>query len=98
MGKYFLLKPESVGTSKLYLGGKLSQRDLPNGVHMQTISASKYIQHALKNLEGILQKHGLRLRRNTISPSPRDYHPEQDAAPECNIDNARLYASLIGIL
>jgi len=98
LGKYFPLKPESIGHPKLYLGGKLSQLDLPNGVCAWAISASKYIQQSLNNLEGILKKHGLKLRRNTNSPLPGNYHPERDATPEYNTDNARLYASLIGIL
>ena len=69
LGKYFSLKSESIGPPKLYLGGKLSHLELPNGVHTWTISASKYIQQALtKNLEGILQKHGLKLRHNTNLP------------------------------
>ena len=51
LGKYFPLKPESVGPPKLYLGGKLSQLDLPDGVRAWTISASKYIQQDLNNLE-----------------------------------------------
>ena len=98
LGKYFPLKPESIGPPKLYLGGKLSQLDLPNGVRTWTISASTYIQQSLNNLEGILKKHGLKLRHNTNSPLPGNYHPERDDTPECNTDNVRLYASLIGIL
>ena len=42
LGKYFPFKPESVGPLKLYLGGKLSQIGLPNGVLAWSISASKY--------------------------------------------------------
>ena len=42
--------------------------------------------------------HGLKLRCNTNSPLPDNYYPERDATPECDTENARLYASLIGIL
>ena len=42
--------------------------------------------------------HGLKLMQNTISPLLGNYHSEHDAAPECDTENTRLYASLIGIL
>ena len=96
--KYFSLKPESVGPLKLYLGGKLSKVDLPNDVKAWAIGASKYIQNALKNLESILKKHGLYLRKGNNSPLPCNYMPECDMMPECDKDDARLHASLIGIL
>ena len=32
IGKYFQMKPESVGPPDLYLGGKVSKVKLPNGV------------------------------------------------------------------
>lgn len=80
------------------MGGKLSKMELPNGVISWTISAYKYIQQALKNLDSILDNHGLKLRNGTNLPLPGNYHPERDSTPECDSENARLYASLIGIL
>ena len=38
------------------------------------------------------------MRHNTNSPLPGNYHSERDTTPECDTENARLYASLIGIL
>ena len=73
LGKYFPSQPGSVGPDKLYLGGKLSKLELPNDVHAWAISASKYIHQASKNLEPILDMHGLKLRHNTNSTLPQ--HP-----------------------
>ena len=56
------------------------------------------MQQALNNLESVLKSYGLKLRRKTNSPLPGSYHPECDMTPECGPENARLYASLIGIL
>ena len=92
------MKSESVGPPKLYLGGKLLMIDLPNGVKAWAISASKYIQNALKNIKVILKQQSLSLRRGTNSPLPGSYQPECDVTPICGTDNARVYASLIGIL
>ena len=52
----------------------------------------------MNNLESVLKSHELKLRHKTNSPSPGNYHPECDATHECRPENARLYASLIGIL
>ncbi len=98
LGKYFPLNAESVAPPKLYLNGKLTKIQLPNGVLAWSISLSKYIQHALGNLEVILSKHGLKLRHEPTSPLPENYHPKCDSTPECGLENARLYASLLGIL
>ena len=43
LGKYFPLKPESVGLAKLYFDGKLSKTKLSNGVVARAISSSNYI-------------------------------------------------------
>ena len=87
LGKYFPFKPESVCPPKLYFGGKLSKMDLPNRVVAWTISTSKYIQSTLKNIERILRKHGLSLRKGTNSPLPGSYRPESELIPECDTNN-----------
>ncbi len=43
LNKYFPLKPESVGAPDIYLGAKLKQMQLENGVWAWGISPSKYI-------------------------------------------------------
>jgi hypothetical protein len=51
LGKYFTLKPSSVGTPNLYLGAKVSKISLPNGVLAWGSSASKYVQESVRNVE-----------------------------------------------
>ena len=63
-----------------------------------TVSTSEYIQSKLKNIEGVLRKYGLSLRKGTKSPLHGSYKPECDFTPECDTSNARLYDPLIGIL
>ena len=65
LGEYFPLEEKSVGLPKIYIGRNLSKIELPNGVVALTISTIKYIQNTLKNLESMLRKHGLSLRRGT---------------------------------
>ena len=98
LSKYFPLKPASIGPPKLYLEGKLFNMDLPNGVVAWTIISSKFIHISLKNIEFVIKKHGLSLRKETNSSLYGSYMLECDLAPECDTRNTRLYASLVGIL
>ena len=98
LDKYFPLKPGSVGPPNLYLGGKLTEIVLPNGVKAWSISGSKYIQEAIANLEKELSKRGLQLKKKVNSPLSSGYRPECDVSVECDEEDMRLYMSLIGIL
>jgi hypothetical protein len=48
---YLLLKPSSVGDSDIYLGAKLKQTRLPNGVMAWGLSPSKYVIQAVKKCQ-----------------------------------------------
>ena len=45
------LKPDLIGPPKIYLGGKVSKVNLPIGVTAWAISASQYVQEAVRNVE-----------------------------------------------
>jgi hypothetical protein len=48
---YLPLKPSSVGDPDIYLGAKLKQTQLPNGVWAWGLSPSKYVAQAVKNCQ-----------------------------------------------
>ena len=98
LGKYFTLKPGSVGLPKLYLGAKMSKVQLPNSVNVWAISTIQYVQEPVKKVEAHLKKKGMALRKGTNSPLGSKYRPECDASPELNGIEGSYYASLIGIL
>ena len=54
LGKYFSLRTGSVGPPKIYLGSKISQVQLLNGVSSWEISASRYIQEAVKKFRMVV--------------------------------------------
>ena len=95
---YFPMKPGSIGPPKIYLGAKLSKVDLPNGVTAWAISASQYVQDAVKNVECHLRKKGKSSRKGTYSPLSSNYRPKCDITPELDSTDASYYALLIGIL
>ena len=98
VGRHFKMKESSIGPPKIYLGGKMSKVQLPNGVIAHAFSASQYIQEAVKNLEEQLQRHNRQLARKVVSPMLESYRPELDASPDIDSREASYYQSLIGIL
>ena len=56
--KYFPMKKGSIGDPDIYLGSKLRQVTLCNGVKAWSASPSKYVQEAVSNLESYLDKQG----------------------------------------
>ena len=53
--KYMNLKESSTGDQDIYLGAKLRQMEMPNGVLAWGISPSKYVQEAVHNCEIYLE-------------------------------------------
>jgi len=98
LGKYFTLKPGSIGPPKIYLGGKVSQIDLPNGSKAWAFSASQYVQEAVRTLEQSLAEKGMKLVVSASTPLTGGYRPELDVSPELDVDDSAQYQSLIGIL
>jgi hypothetical protein len=98
IGKYFCLKPGSVGKPDIYLGNKVISVILENGVTPYSLSCAGYIKNALKNMSGHLSKKGLKPLKRATSPFPNSYRPELDTTPVLEDDNASYYQSLIGIL
>ena len=57
INKYLPLKPDSVGDPDIYLGAKLRQTRLSNGVTAWALSPSKYVNQAVRNCETHLKDH-----------------------------------------
>jgi hypothetical protein len=51
INKYLPLKPSSVGDPDIYLGAKLKETRLPNGVMAWGLSPSKYVLQAVENCQ-----------------------------------------------
>ena len=97
--KYFAMKKGSIGDPDIYLGAKLKEHVLPNGVKAWGKSPSKYIQEAVKNVEDYLKKENLPgLKKKITSPFPANYYAELDTSEELDSEGLGHYQSLIGIL
>ena len=93
-----LSRKKSIGPPLQYLGNKVSQVTLANGVTCWSFSSSQYIQNAVNNVENYLLKQGEKKLPHTKSPWPSNYRPEIDVSPVLSPGLASYYQSLIGIL
>ena len=95
LGARFTLKEKSIGLPLQYLGNKVSQVTLQNGVTCWSFSSSQYIQNAVNNVENYLLKQGEKKLPRTKSPWPSNYRPEIDVSPVLSPGLASYYQSLI---
>ena len=73
--KYFKMKPGSIKDPDLYLGAKLCQVRLPNGIVAWAICPSKYVQEAVQGVKDYLHTKfdGRKLKKRISTPFERDY-------------------------
>ena len=99
--KYFKLKPDSVGDPDIYLGSKLKQMTLENGVTAWGMSASKYVQESVRNCETHLKENlhdKYKLTKSAPNPFVQGYKPEIDVSEPLNPEEASYYQTIIGVL
>jgi hypothetical protein len=101
INKYLPLKPSSVGNPDIYLGAKLKETRLPNGVMVWGLSPSKYIVQAVKNCqlhltEKLAGRYSISARAD--NPSPVDYDPSTDLSDLLDPDCSSFYQHLIGVM
>ena len=101
LGRYFELKEESIGPLDNYLGGKVMNVQLENGVHAWAFSSSQYVQTSVKNVEAYLLTENSKcwkMPNKAGTPLTTTCRPELDVSRELNETDAAYYQSLIGIL
>jgi hypothetical protein len=94
------MKSGSIGDPDIYLGAKLREMQLPNGVYAWSLSASKYVQEAVRNVRDYFQKErlGYLWPKHAPTPFPREYNPELDVSELLSDDEASFFQSQIGVL
>jgi hypothetical protein len=73
---------------------------LENGVEAWSMSPSKYVQEAVKNVKNYLQEKepGRPWLKKAPTPFSKDYRPEIDISPKLGVNDATYYMSQIGVL
>ena len=98
IGKYWTLKPLSVGSPTIYLGNKVTKVTLENDVECWSFSSSQCVHTAIANVEKHLKTKGESLPKKATLPLQADYRPEVDISPGLDPTDAAYYQSLIGFL
>ncbi len=98
---YLPLKPSSVSNPDIYLGAKLKQTRLPNGVMAWGLSPSKYLVQAVKNCQihvtdKLNGKYSIPARAD--NPFPVDYDPTTDQTDILDPECLSVYQHLIGVM
>ena len=62
------------------------------------MSSDKYCESAVKNVEDVLAKKGMRLPSRCYTPMSSGYRPEIDSTAELKADGVQWYQELIGML
>ena len=97
--KYFGLKPGSLADPNLYLGAKVRPMTMNNGQSCWGMSASQYVQEAVKNVaQTVKELDGYSLPKQAVNPFPMGYEAESDVSPELAPELASEFQSQVGIL
>ena len=100
LNKYIQMKKGSIGDPGIYLGNKQHSVRLNNDVEAWSLSSSKSVQDAVKNVKQfILEKLvGRMLPKQVTVLWQGDYCAELDTSAELDHDLANYYLSQIGVL
>ncbi len=98
INKNLPLKPSSVGDHDIYLGVKLKETRLPNGVMAWGLSPSTYAVQAVKNCqlhlnEKLAGKYSIPARAD--NPFPVDYDPSTDLSDLLDPDCSSFFSILL---
>ena len=69
----FTLKEESIGPPDIYLGGKMREVILENGIKAWSFSSSQYVQAAVQNVEKYLKEKVKKFPSRAETPLGSDY-------------------------
>ena len=98
IAELYRLKEGSVGEPKTYLGANVLRYQLPDGKECWAMSGRDYVKNAIKTVETMLDKEGMKLRSKADRPMAAGYRPEVDVSDELTPDRVTRYQGLIGIL
>jgi len=96
----FLLKLESRGQPKTYLGADIApySHSYEPDVYYWSMGSHTYVKEAVRNVETHLEGLGLALKKKVSTVLPHEYKPEFDVSKECNEEEVSQYHQRIGVL
>ena len=99
LDQHFLLKPDSIGPPKQYLGASVSRFTIPGSTdECWCMGSEQYVKEAIRNVENWLADRDGKLGTKASSPLSPSYAPELDATPLCDEEETSYYHQQIGVL
>jgi hypothetical protein len=100
LDEYFKMKEGSIQVPNFYLGAKLKNNVLPNGVIAWGMSSRKYVHSAVQNVQEYMAAlpGDIRLMKRSPALFAGGYKPELDESPDMDPIKANFFQSQIGIL
>jgi len=100
IGKSYRFKDGSVGPPKTYLGAEIKEFRQPYDPtsSMWSMSADKYVQDALQQIEKSVNRFGKRLPTKVTTPLSHKYRPQLDTTAFLDDTFTQLYQQIIGSL
>ena len=78
IGRYFELKPDSIGPPSLYLGGHIQEVILDTWIKSWAFRSTQYVQATVNNVEEYLRHKVKSLNAKGLDVLPKQYRPEID--------------------
>jgi hypothetical protein len=75
-----MLQKETIGPPSQYVGGKLCEVTLENGIKAWEFGSCQYVQSAVQNVENHLAQAGEKLPYKAPTPLSSGYRPEIDVS------------------
>jgi hypothetical protein len=100
LDEYFNMKEGFIQVPTFYLGAKMKNTVLPNGMAAWGMISSKYVQSAVHNIQDYLAAlpGDQKLLKKASGLFSQGYKPDLDESPELDPTRANVYQSQIGIL
>ena len=97
---HYLLKPDSIGVPKYYLGSQVQTFDINNDASQRcwALSSEKYAKAAITNVVSWLEDRDRKLKTRAPSVLPSGYRPELDTTPYCDPELMSFYQQQMGVL
>ena len=97
--KEFMIKPDSIGPPKRYLGTDIRQKNLNDGSKLWIIGSNSYLKEAIRIINAEKLKYGFHIKGKGSQPfSNLQYRPELDVSDLCDEKQINFYQHVIGML
>ena len=100
LDQHYLLKPDSIGPPKLYLGNQVETFDIEGDTSKRcwALSSRRYAKEAIRNVQNWMESRRMQFKTRTAGVLPANYRPELDTSAYCDHDWMNFFQQQMGVL